>query len=144
MYDGSSDVGRTRTVGRARRLELVVDTRVVAEVELADTYLRRLRGMLGRRSLPDALLLVPGGSVHGVGMTAALDVAMLAPQVGATPVVGRQGVLATAVLRPFGLVGSRRGVRSVLESPRGCFVEWGVAAGAVVELRPTRLEPFVP
>lgn len=109
----------------------------MADVELADTYLRRLRGMLARRRLPEALLLVPGGSVHGLGMTVALDVALLAPLDAAgrgRHVLGRHQVVRTARLSPFGLVGSARGVRSVIEAPAGSFERWGLRAGDVVEL----------
>lgn len=109
----------------------------MARVEVADTYLRRLRGMLLRRRLPAALLLVPGGSVHGLGMTVALDVALLAPASGQgrRDVVGGHDVVRTAVLHPFGLVPARRGVRSVVEAPVGSFARWGLRAGSRVELR---------
>lgn len=115
---------------------LVVDGREVADVVVADTYLRRARGMLGRRQLPAALLLVPGGSVHGMGMTVPLDVALLSPVSGGRlDVVGEHRVRRTAVLRPFGLVGSRRGVRSTLEAPAGSFGRWGLTVDSVVAFR---------
>ncbi len=104
----------------------------VGAVEVADTYLTRLRGMLGRRRPPAGLLFLPGGSVHGVGMTRRLDVAMLAPQEGAEPGAGPYRVVRTAVLPPFGLVTSRRGVEAVLEAPVGSFAGWGLVAGATV------------
>lgn len=104
----------------------------VAAVEVADTFLTRLRGMLFRRTLPAALLFLPGGSVHGVGMTRRLDVAMLAPHDGAEPGVGPYRVVRTAVLVPFGLTTSRRGVRAVLEAPVGSFAGWGLVPGATV------------
>ena len=118
-------------------LRLVVDGVDVAEIELADTSLRRLRGMLWRRQLPAGLLLLPGGSVHGVGMTRSLDVALLLPT-GQSPrrAVGSHRVERTAVLRPFGLVTSARGIRSVLEAPAGSFAAWGLASGSTVEIWP--------
>lgn len=106
---------------------------MVAGVIVADTYWKRLRGMLGRRPLPAGLLLVPGGSVHGIGMTTRLDVAFLAPlDARSDKVSGPHRVVRTAVLRPLGLLGSRRGVRAVLEAPAGSFTRWGVAAGSVL------------
>ena len=115
---------------------LVVDGRDVAEVVLADTYLRRARGMLWRKRLPAALLLVPGGSVHGMGMTTSLDVALLSPVSGGRlDVVGEHRVHRTALLRPFGLVGSRRGVRSTLEAPAGSFHRWNLTQASVVAFR---------
>lgn len=105
----------------------------VPGVEVADSYLTRLRGMLFRSELPAALLFVPGGSVHGVGMTRRLDVAMLVPVDGASDrVAGPFRVAKVAVLVPFGLVGSRRGVRCVLEAPVGSFARWGLVEGSVV------------
>lgn len=101
-------------------------------IEVADTYLSRLRGMLGRRELPAGLLFVPGGGVHGVGMTRSLDVAMLVPLEGAAGGVGPYRVARTAVLRPFGLVNARPGVRAVLEAPVGSLDAWGVVEGATV------------
>ncbi|MFC3689745.1 hypothetical protein [Aquipuribacter hungaricus] len=112
--------------------DLVIRTAHGREVttELAGTYLRRLRGMLGRRHLPDALLLRPGNSVHGMGMLVALDVAQLVPG----PDDGSYRVLRTCLLRPAGLVGARRGVVAVLEAPRGSFGRWGLAAGDVLHV----------
>lgn len=117
--------------------QLVVDGRDVSAVEVAGTYLRRLRGMLGRRRLPPALLLFPGASVHGIGMPVRLDVAQLVPR-DATgrcrSIDGPHTVRRTAVLRPFGLLAGRRGVCSVLEAPPGSFQAWGLTSGSVVEV----------
>lgn len=125
--------------GRKASHVLVVDGREVGEVVLADTYLRRLRGMLLRRRLPESLLLVPGGSVHGMGMTVALDVAVLVDRPG----TGSGGVLAdglvvakTALLRPLLLVTAVRGTRAVLETPVGGLARWGVGVGSLVQVRP--------
>lgn len=123
-------------------MSLVVAGRPVAEVVLADTPWRRFRGMLARRRLPAGMIFVPGGSVHGLGMTTSLDVALLAPvpvPAARRPVsvLGEHRVVRTARLRPFGIVASAPGVRTVLEAPAGSFARWGLHAGAVVAL----LEP---
>lgn len=107
--------------GRVERL--LVDGRDVADLVVADTWATRARGMLGRRRLPDAMWFVGEPSVHGVGMTRALDVAQL-------DAAGL--VVAVHVLRPFGLVGPRKGVVDVLEAPRGSFERWGVRPGSRV------------
>ncbi len=108
-----------------RTAPLAVDGRTVAAAAVADTYLARLRGMLARTPLPEAMLLVPCTSVHGVGMRVALDVAFVA----------RDGaVLGTGVLRPGRFLGAPRGTRAVLESPAGSFVRWDLAPGAVLTL----------
>lgn len=100
---------------------LLVDGREVALVEIADTAARRARGMLLRRRLPAGLVLRRTGSVHGVGMTCTLDVALLD---------GDDVVRAVLRLRPFGLTRPRRGVRHVLEAPAGSFRRWGLTPGA--------------
>lgn len=102
---------------------LLVDGRAVAAVELAETRRRRARGLLFRRHWPQALLLRPESSVHGMGMTRAIDVATLAAD---------GTVLAVDLLRPFGMTRPRRGARAVLEAPRGSFERWGLTAGSVV------------
>lgn len=108
---------RTRT--------LRVDGRPVSRVELADTIPTRARGMLFRRDLPEALLLRPCPSVHGMWMRVSLDIALL----------DRDGqVLHTQVLRPWGMSATRRGSREVLEAPVGSFERWGLSAGSRIEL----------
>lgn len=104
---------------------LLVDGVDRAPLLVADTPRARLRGMLGRRPLPPALLLRPGNSVHGVGMHATLDVALLD---------GEQQVVRVLRLRPFGMTRPRRGVHSVLEAPRGSFGQWGLSTGSRIEI----------
>ncbi|MGJ7439600.1 hypothetical protein [Aquipuribacter sp. MA13-6] len=124
--------------GSRRGARLLVAGHEVRDVVVADTYLRRLRGMLLRRRLPDALLLVPGGSVHGMGMTRSLDVAVLRPSV-----LGGRGrpspqepmtVAKIGLLRPFALVGGVRGACATLEAPAGRFGSWGLQVGDEVRL----------
>ena len=126
---------------------LVVDGVAVCDIEVAQTFVTRGRGMLWRRRLPEALLLYPGGSVHGVGMTRSLDVALLVPAAAQTA-PGRGGrapgsyrVARIAVLRPFGLLGSRRGVRAVLEAPAGRFEWWQLNEASSIEVRPGPMLP---
>jgi len=105
---------------------LIVDGRDVAQVVVADTWARRARGMLARRSPPEAMWFVGESGVHGVGMTRSLDVALL----------DRDGrVLATTVLRPFGMTRPRRGVVDVLEATRGNFDAWGLTVGSALARR---------
>ncbi len=106
---------------------LIVDGRDVAPVLVADTWARRARGMLGRRPLPESMWFVGEAGVHGVGMTRALDVALLDHE-------GR--VLVTTVLRPFGMTRPRRGAVDVLEAPRGSFAAWGLVVGSALTRRP--------
>ena len=100
----------------------------MAAVRVASSYRARLRGLLGTRPAdpPAALLLSPGNGVHGWGMRYPLDVAQLD---------ARLVVVRTARLRRWGLTGSRRGVRHVLEAPAGAFGAWGVRTGSRVAVR---------
>ncbi|WP_380164497.1 hypothetical protein [Jannaschia sp. R86511] len=128
----------TGQAGRDARARLLVGGRDVSDVLLADTYWRRLRGMLGRRTLPPALLLHPGGSVHGMGMTRSLDVAVLVPRDrpdrGRVPVDAPMRVAKLAVLRPFALVTGVRGACATLEAPVGGFAGWGLSVGDEVQV----------
>lgn len=108
-----------------RQLQLTVDDRPVADVEVADTVLTRARGLLFRRALPEALLLRPCSSVHGAGMRVPLDVALLSADLA---------VLGTQVLRPWAVTRPRRGVTQVLEAPAGSFERWGLREGSRLAL----------
>ncbi len=108
---------------RNSRTRLFVDGVDVAPLVVADRWAARARGMLARRPLPEAMWFVGERSVHGVGMTRALDVALL----------DRDGVVvATTVLHPFGATRPRRGVVDVLEAPRGSFSRWGLRPGSTL------------
>lgn len=49
---------------------------LLVEAEVADTFFRRLKGLLGRRELPAGrgMLLKPANSIHTFGMKFAIDV----------------------------------------------------------------------
>ena len=121
----------------ARNGRLLVDARDVASIVIADTYLQRLRGLLGTRGTPGALLLTPCNGVHGVGMVYSLDVALLTGDLG-PDLDGDLSVARTATLPPFGLVPPRRGVRHVLEAERGAFARWGLEEGSRLTIQPGR------
>jgi uncharacterized protein len=107
--------------------QLFVDGRAVAPARRADTYVTRLRGLLGTRGLDGALLLSPGNSVHGFGMIYTLDVALLDADLVVRHVLR---------LRPFGLTRPRRGIRHVLEAERGAFERWDLRVGARIGITP--------
>ena len=89
-----------------RTSDLFVAGRRVALSDIADTWTSRFRGLLGRRDLPEALILSPESSVHGIGMRV--------PLWGGT--------------RP------QRGTASILEAPLGSFGRWGLHPGSTVTL----------
>ena len=55
------------------------DTVLVERLQLADTFFKRLKGLLGSRSLPagEALLIRPCNAIHMFGMRFALDIAFV-------------------------------------------------------------------
>ena len=99
------------------------DGRVVCEQLLvAARPLQRMRGLLGRRSLPagEGILLRPAGSVHTFFMRFAIDVVFLDRDlvvVGIEPELG-----------PWRTAG-RRNAKSVVELAAGECARRGLAAG---------------
>jgi uncharacterized membrane protein (UPF0127 family) len=96
---------------------------------IADGPLTRLRGLLGRPSLPDGegLLLRPSGSIHTWFMRFAIDVVFL----------DEDGTVLRlrADLGPWRMV-MQRGARAVLELPAGTLARHGgVGLGDRLELR---------
>jgi hypothetical protein len=108
-------------------LRLYVDGVDVGPCRVAESYLARLRGLLGHRRVTFALLLRDCRSVHGAGMLTSLDVALLDDDLT---------VRHLTRLWPFGLVGPRPGVRHVLEAAPGTLAGWGVKVGSVLTVGP--------
>jgi hypothetical protein len=117
---------------------LLVDGRDVSGVRVAETYLARLRGLLGTDVSAAPLLLTPASSVHGWGMRYALDVAQLAGELALPSPSPGSGltVVRVTVLSRGGLVGPMPGVRHVLEAPRGTFTAWELRPGSQIEITP--------
>ncbi len=108
-----------------KKKELLINNRAVAAALIANTFRTRLRGMLFRNPLPDAMLIQPTNAVHGIGMTQSLDVAF---------VDAAGAVLQISRLSPFGFK-SCRGAASALEAPAGNFAKWNLQVGDVLEFR---------
>jgi uncharacterized membrane protein (UPF0127 family) len=98
--------------------------------EVADTFGRRLRGLMGRDELPagDGLLLRPAASVHTCFMRIPIDVVLLDPELRVMRTV--------SAMRPWRATGAR-GARSVLELAAGEAAARGVRAGDTLMLVPT-------
>jgi uncharacterized membrane protein (UPF0127 family) len=99
------------------------DGRVVVEHCLvAARPLRRMRGLLGRRSLPggEGILLRPAASIHTFFMRFPIDVVFLDREL---VVVG-----IAAALRPWRIAGER-GAHSALELPSGECEQRGLRVG---------------
>src|SRR5437764_13691166 len=97
--------------------------RVVCErCTLARDPFTRMKGLLGRRSLPPGhgLLLRPAGSIHTLFMRFPIDAVFLDGE--------RRVVKVVAGLRPW-RAAAGRGARAVLELPAGEAGRRGVRAG---------------
>lgn len=105
---------------------LVRDGHVLASVEVAEGYIARARGLLGRRSLQGAMVVPKASSVHSFGMHFDLDVAF----------VDRHDV----VIRTLRLHRNRVTLpvwraRLVVEAEAGSFSQWGLKIGDTIEIR---------
>ncbi|MGV9912808.1 DUF192 domain-containing protein [Streptomyces tendae] len=99
--------------------------RVRVPLEVASSYRARTKGLLGRDSVDGAMLLTPASGVHTFRMRMAIDVAYLDR---------RLNVVAVRTMRPGRLGRPRLRARHVLEAEAGAMGEWGVRAGARVEV----------
>ncbi|WP_267243165.1 DUF192 domain-containing protein [Streptomyces sp. PR69] len=92
-------------------------------VEIAATYARRRRGLLGRDGIEGAMLLTPCNSVHTFRMRFPIDVAYLDRELR---------VLHLHTVPPGRLTRPRLRARHVLESEAGAMTEWGLRVGVCV------------
>jgi uncharacterized protein len=100
------------------------DGRVVCErCVVADTALARMRGLLGRSSLPsgEGILLRPSSSVHTAFMRFAIDVVFLDRELRVLKIASH--------LRPW-RTAARRKAHAVLELPAGEAARRGLEPGA--------------
>ncbi len=103
-------------------------TVVATSVQVADSHLGRLVGLLGRRSLPPThgLLIVPCSSIHTFFMLFPIDVAFL----------DRQGhVVRTAeAVVPFRVLLGGPGAWQALELPAGALAASATSPGDLLRL----------
>jgi uncharacterized protein len=104
------------------------DGQVLAAAEVADSFLERSLGLIGKRSYDGAMLLPRTRSIHSFGVRFALDVAFLDR---------RMRVLSVVRLRPWGMTLPRLHAWQTLEAKAGCFDRWGLRTGDELEFRST-------
>jgi uncharacterized membrane protein (UPF0127 family) len=109
--------------------ELTVSRRngvvVCEECLVAATPFARMRGLLGRRSLPsgEGILLRPAASIHTFFMRFAIDAVFLDDELRVVAIASH--------LRPWRAAG-RRGAKAVLELPAGECERRGLAVGDLI------------
>jgi uncharacterized protein len=99
---------------------------VLATAEVADGFLQRSKGLLGRTGYEGAMILPRTRSVHTVGMKFPIDVALCDKDMV---------VVGVTTLRPWRMSIPRRGGRLVVEAEAGAFERWGLRKGDKLELR---------
>lgn len=114
---------------------LVRDTKVLASVEVADTFAGRCRGLLGRDGIDGALLLRPARSVHTLGMRFAIDVAHCD---------GDLRVLHITRMRPHRIGRPFRRAYVIIEAEAGVFERWGLHVGDELALHGEEAGPTGP
>lgn len=102
------------------------DGKVLASVDVADSFGSRLRGLIGRDGSDAALLLRPARSVHTIGMRYPIDVAHLDRELR---------VVRICTMRPWRVGMPVPRAHSVLEARAGAFAAWDLHVGDKLELR---------
>ena len=114
----------------ARVINVTRDAVLSERAEVADTFISRFFGLMGRRPLApgSGLILQPGGAVHNFFVFQTIDVLHLAEGGRVTHVV--EG------LRPWRLGPLRVGSSATVELPPGTARATETRPGDIVELQP--------
>lgn len=107
------------------------ETFVATEVMVADNYLRRLVGLLGKTKkwsqLGKALWIVPSQGVHTIGMLFPIDLIYLNKE--------KQVVHLEEFVRPFRISKVSLRTRSVVELPAHTIYRTGTQIGDQIEIK---------
>ena len=110
------------------------ETFVATEAILADSYLRRLVGLLGKTKrwaqLGRGLWIVPSRGVHTIGMLFPIDLILLSEQ--------KEVVYVEEHVRPFRISAVSLKATSVLELPPHTIYRSGTQVGDRLEIAPVR------
>jgi uncharacterized membrane protein (UPF0127 family) len=110
-------------------------TTVGSSIELADTSLKRMFGLLGKRGLDAGagLWIKPSSGVHTVGMSFGIDVVGLDRDL--------KVIKLWRCLRPFRVTSVSLKLRSVLELPCGTIAQSQMQVGDQIEITPAAESP---
>ncbi len=104
---------------------LMRDEKVLAAVEVAESFRDRSRGLLGRDGFEGAFLIRPAHQVHSFGMRFPLDVAFC---------TRAMVVVRTVVLKPGRITRVSIRCSCVIEAETGAFARWELKPGDVLEV----------
>lgn len=120
--------------GKARVVNLTRGEILLAEAEVAGTFFRRLKGLLGRSELSEesGMLLIPCRGIHTVGMSFPLDVAF----------VDRENRICFLLeaLPPYRFTPGVRKAAFALEAPAGTFRRKQTRVGDEIKVEVCRNE----
>jgi uncharacterized membrane protein (UPF0127 family) len=105
---------------------LIRDDKVLAAIDIAESFRERSRGLLERDGMEGALLLRPAHQVHSFGMRFPIDVAFCTDDLR---------VVRTLSLRPGRITRPSLRCRCVIEAEAGAFTRWGLRPGDQLEVR---------
>ena len=105
---------------------LVLQDRVLATLEVADSWRARATGVLGRDGLDGALMFRPAHAIHTVGVRFTIDVAYCDRDLR---------VLEVVTMPPNRIGRPRLRAKVVFEAPERSFERWGVRVGDQLEVR---------
>jgi uncharacterized membrane protein (UPF0127 family) len=110
------------------------ETFVATEASVADSYLRRLVGLLGKTrrwaQLGRGLWIVPSQGVHTIGMLFPIDLIFLSKE--------KQVIHIEEYVRPFRISKVSLKATSVLELPPHTIYRSGTQVGDTLEIAPVR------
>ena len=105
---------------------LLKDDKVLAHVEVAERFVARLKGLIGRSDIEGAILFRPARAVHTIGMRFPIDVAYCDKEMR---------VICVRTMRPLRVGRPRPRAHAVVEARAGAFERWGVEPGDTLEVR---------
>src|ERR1039457_7053938 len=107
---------------------LLRDGQVLAAADLADSFVDRTRGLLGKKTYDGAMVLPRTRSIHSFGVRFPVDVAFLDKEMK---------VVAMVRLSQWRITMPRLRANQALEAKAGSFDRWGLRLGGhSLELRP--------
>src|ERR1039457_5780668 len=107
---------------------LLRDGQVLAAADLADSFVDRTRGLLGKKTYDAAMILPRTRSIHSFGVRFPVDVAFLDKEMT---------VVAMVRLSRWRISMPRLRANQALEAKAGSFDRWGLRLGDCLEFRPT-------